>query len=45
LSVEQPLYAGARHAPLRLRQEAIADLGRSMPLENLQDRRTLPPLA
>jgi uncharacterized protein (DUF1501 family) len=41
LPVEQPLYAGARHAPFRLRQEAIADLGRSVPLSNLQDRQAL----
>src|ERR1043166_7362805 len=41
LPVEQPLYAGARHPPFRLRQEAIADLGRSLPLSDLQDRRTL----
>jgi len=41
LSVEQPLYAGARHAPFRLRQEAIADLGRSVSLDCLQDRRAL----
>jgi hypothetical protein len=41
LPAEQPLYAGARHAPFRLRQEAIADLGRSVPLSDLQDRRAL----
>lgn len=41
LAVEQPLYAGARHAPFRLRQEAIADLGRSVPLSDLQDRRAV----
>ena len=41
LSVEQPLYAGARHAPFRLRPEAIADLGRTVPLSCLQDRRAL----
>ncbi len=41
LAAEQPLYAGARHAPFRLRQEAIADLGRSVPLSDLQDRRAL----
>ena len=27
LPVEQPLYAGAAHAPFRPRQEAVADLG------------------
>jgi hypothetical protein len=41
LPVERPLYAGARHAPFRLRQEAIADLGRSVPLPCLEDRRAL----
>ena len=41
LPAEQPLYAGAAHAPFRLRQEAIADLGRSVPLSCLQDRRAL----
>src|SRR5205823_651875 len=41
LPAEQPLYAGAAHAPFRLGQEAIADLGRSVPLSCLQDRRAL----
>jgi len=41
LPVERPLYAGARHAPFRLRQEAIADLGRSVDVLCLQDRRAL----
>src|SRR5262249_7791780 len=41
LSVEQPLYAGASHAPFRLRPEAIDNLGRSMSLPCLEDRRTL----
>jgi hypothetical protein len=41
LPVEQPLYAGAAHAPFRPREEAIADLGRNMPLPCLQDRQAL----
>lgn len=41
LPVEQPLYAGAAHAAFRLRQEAIADLGRSVDLPCLEDRRAL----
>jgi hypothetical protein len=41
LAVERPLYAGARHAPFRLRQEAIADLGRTVDLPCLQDRQAL----
>jgi Uncharacterized protein conserved in bacteria len=31
LPVEQPLYAGAAHAPFRPRPEAVADLGRKCP--------------
>ena len=41
LPVERPLYAGARHAPFRLRQEAIADLGRTVDLPCLQNRQAL----
>lgn len=41
LPVEQPLYAGARHAPFRLRPEAIADLGRTVTLPCLEDRKAL----
>src|SRR5262245_62003056 len=41
LPPEQPLYAGAAHAPFRPRPEAIADLGRSVALPCLQDRKAL----
>jgi hypothetical protein len=41
LSVEQPLYAGAAHAPFRPREEAVANLGRNMTLPCLQDRQAL----
>ena len=41
LPVEQPLYAGAAHAPFRPREEAVADLGRNVSLPCLQDRKAL----
>jgi hypothetical protein len=41
LAPEQPLYAGAGHAPFRPLPEAVADFGRNMTLPNLQDRRAL----
>jgi hypothetical protein len=41
LPVERPLYAGAAHAPFRPREEAVADLGRNVPLPRLQDRKAL----
>src|SRR6185295_14809235 len=41
LPVERPLYAGPKHAPFRLLPEAIADLGRSVSLPCLDDRKAL----
>lgn len=41
LPVEQPLYAGAAHAPFRPHQEAVADLGRNVSLPCLEDRKAL----
>jgi hypothetical protein len=41
LSVERPLYAGSAHAPFRPREQGIADLGRSVTLPCLEDRKVL----
>jgi uncharacterized protein (DUF1501 family) len=41
LPPEQPLYAGAAHAPFRPNPETIADLGRSVSLSCLEERKAL----